>query len=569
MNINTIQIQNKYLWSIAILVLTFLVYFPVFTNGFTNWDDNIFVTDNELIRSFSTSNIINWFSNPFAEQYQPLILLSFAIDYSIDGYNPFVFHLTNLLIHLINTFLVFRFIDLLFKNSFVALLTSLFFGIHTLNVESVAWITERKNVLFTLFYLWSLICYLKYLDRNEFKYFIFALLVFVLALASKGAAVTLPLILVLIDYLYNRPLTKKLVIIEKLPFFALSLFIGIFTIVASQQYGSLSNATGYPIYMRVLISVNALIFYFEKLLLPIHLSAYYTLSSDLREVIPGLIFKFVLVYGLVLAVVLLLFKKKNKYVFFGIVFFIIQLVLFIIPTGVPVLITDRYAYVSFIGLFVIISYGLYLLFSKSKKLKIICITVLSIYVMTLSFFTFKQSKIWHDSISLWDNVIKTTGEFSFPLMKRGIAYSHVNDYDKALEDFNKSIELNVRYPVAYENRGYIYLLLKNYKLAVSDFKSALEMDPQSAYSLRNLGLCFYNLNDYEKGLGYLNQSLEIEPNNAYAYKTRGKLYVAFGQMDLACDDLYKSIDLGLSDVNESEAKGLINEHCIEHEEMNE
>lgn len=557
------QITNKYLWISAIIALICIAYIPVFTNGFTNWDDNIFITSNELIRSFSWFNIKTWFTQPFVGQYQPLVLLSFAIDYSIDGYNPMVFHLSNLALHLVNTFLVFRLVDILFRNSFIALLTSLLFGIHTLNVESVAWITERKNVLFTLFYLWSLINYLKHLEKNKYKYFLFTLILFVFALASKSAAVTLPVVLILIDYLYKRDYFKKLVVLEKLPFFALSLFVGISTIIAHQEYGALTNTTGYSFLMRVLISAKALIFYFEKLVIPINLSAYYPLSPDFKNSIAELIIGFILVYGLIIGGVILAFKKKNGFILFGLGFFIINLALFIIPAGVPVLTTDRYAYVPFIGIFVIIAYGLYFAVSKSPKLKIAGFLLIISYAFFLSIITFKQSKTWHDSITLWDHVINTTGETSFPLMKRGIAFRHLDDNEKSLKDLNQSIELNNQYPIVYENRGYIYLLEGDYNKAVPDFEQALKMDPQSAYSLRNLGLCYYNLQQYEKALLLLNRSLELEPNNAYAFKTRGKIFIGLDQHDNACHDLKKSIELGLSEINKKEASELINLYCLE------
>jgi len=563
MNANTFTINNKHLWALAIIVLTCLAYIPVFTDGFTNWDDNIFVTSNELIRSFSWFNIKTWFTQPFVGQYQPLVLLSFAIDYSINGYDPLVFHISNLLFHLVNTFLVFKFIDLLFKNTFVSLLTALLFGIHTLNVESVAWITERKNVLFTLFYLGSLICYLKYLDKNNFKYFLSTLILFVISLASKSAAVTLPVVLVLIDYIYRRDHFKKLVLIEKIPFFALSLFIGIYTIIAHQQYGALSNATGYSFWMRMLISAQALIFYFEKLVLPANLSAYYPLPQDLKNRLPQLIIGFVFMYGIIISSVVIAIKKRNNFILFGLGFFIINLVLFIIPAGVPVLTTDRYTYVPFIGIFLIMAYGLYIIINKTSKLKILWLSLIVSYVLMLSILTFKQSQLWQDSITLWNNVINKTGEASFPLMKRGIAYRHLNDFEKALNDLNASIELDNQYPVVFENRGYIYLLQEDYKNAIQDFNQAVVIDSQSAYSLRNLGLCYLNLQEYEKALSLINQSLEIDSKNAYALKTKGKINIALNKINDACIDLQQSIKLGLSDDNEKEAKALIYKYCTE------
>ena len=266
-------------------------------------------------------------------------------------------------------------------------------------------------------------------------------------------------------------------------------------------------------------------------------------------------------YGIIISLVVIAIKKKNKFILFGLGFFIINMVLFIIPAGVPVLTTDRYSYVPFIGIYLIIAVGLYLVINKTQKLKILWLSFIGLYILSLSILTFKQSQIWHDSITLWNDVIKKTGETSFPLMKRGIAHRHLNDFEKALNDLNASIELDNQYPVVFENRGYIYLLQKEYQKAIHDFNLALDMDPKSAYSLRNLGLCYYYLNEYEKALSIMNQSLGMESKNAYALKTRGKIYIALNKTDEACMDLQQSIKLGLSADNENEAKELINMYC--------
>jgi tetratricopeptide (TPR) repeat protein len=313
--------------------------------------------------------------------------------------------------------------------------------------------------------------------------------------------------------------------------------------------------------MRVLITSKALLLFGEKLFWPFNLSAYYPLSATYKESIPALIVGFILVYGVVLAALFIALKKQNKIVFFGLSFFIIHIVLFIIPAGVPVLTADRYTYVPFLGLFAILAYGLNLLISRYKQLKFPVLALLLGFTILFGYRTYSQSKTWNDSITLWNHVINTTGETSFPLMKRGIAYRNLGELDKALDDFNASIKLENPYPDIYENRGYIYLLREDYNNALINFETAVNMDSESAYAWRNLGLCNFNLGNLETALSNINRSLELEPENAYAYKTRGRIYMGLDQVDNGCPDLKMAVKLGLSEINEKEALELIEIHC--------
>jgi len=553
-------VKNDKLWLMLAVLITLISYYPVFYNDFTNWDDNFFVTDNDLIKSFSLHNIYTWFTKSHTGLYHPLVLFSFALDYSINGLNPLMFHITNMLLHVLNTLLVFRLVYLLFNNRFIAIITMLLFGVHTLHVESVAWITERKDVLYSFFFLASLNLYIIYNQKKKPGYLLMTFIFFIISLLSKASAVTLPVNLLLIDYLYGRRLISKRVINEKIPFFIMSAIFGILTVYAHHHHGSLTNSTGFTFFTRVLISGKALMFYFIKTLLPIKLSAYYPMPQILnKSILFGIAMN--LISYIILFIGLVLTFKRSKIIFAGIVFFIINIALFLVPVGVPIIQADRFIYIPSIGLFVIISYSLYYLFNKYPKIKTAGLVFISLYILLLSVLTFQQTKVWNNSLTLWDNVINTTGKTYFPLLKRGISYRQEQNYNAALADLNESIELNPDNYYAYENRGFIYLVQKKYNKAIDDFRSSLEFNPESSYAYCSLGFSFLHLDNYNEAMKNLNKAIEIYPGYADAYKNRGEVYISMENYEKACLDLEKALSLGLSEIETEEVKRLKGRFC--------
>jgi len=217
-----------------ILIATLISLYPNLNNEFVNWDDIIYVMNNDLIRSFSFDNFWKIFSSFYMGNYHPLPLLSFAFDYSIFEMDPFGYHLHNLILHLVNVGLVYFFAwHILNKQTIPSLVIALLFGIHPMHVESVAWISERKDLLYTTWYLLGLIAYVFYIKTSQRKYILWTLIAFLLSLLSKAQAVTFPLILLLLDYFYSRKFTR-LVILEKAPFFALALVFGLIAIYAQK-----------------------------------------------------------------------------------------------------------------------------------------------------------------------------------------------------------------------------------------------------------------------------------------------------------------------------------------------
>ncbi len=260
--------------AIFVALLTFAIYLPVMKNGFVNWDDDLYVYENPNIESIDL-DFFKWsFTSKVASLWHPLTLFSLALDYTLWGPSPWGFHLTNIILHALNTLLVFILTtDLIAyagnggnkcgKNNIIAgTVTALLFGIHPLHVESVAWVSERKDVLSAFFFLLSLIFYLKYACNNSKRsaFYIVCLTSFILALTSKPMAISLPFVLLILDYFPFKRLktTEKVsVLIEKLPFVLLSLLMSTITIWASYSGGALKSLETYPFMMRIFTVIKA------------------------------------------------------------------------------------------------------------------------------------------------------------------------------------------------------------------------------------------------------------------------------------------------------------------------
>ncbi|MDD4215450.1 MAG: glycosyltransferase family 39 protein, partial [Bacteroidales bacterium] len=211
----------------AILAVTAIMYSRALFNGFASLDDDDYLFDNPFIKHFNFESLKEIFSSFYLGNYHPLTTLTYLFEYHIYGLNPLPFHVLNVLLHLVNVMLVYKLSEKLSGQRFTALLVSAFFALHPMHVESVAWISERKDVLYTLFYIASLLAYLKYLKQaNKGRHYLICLSLFVLSLLSKSAAVTLPVLMIAIDFYKKRKPVLKM-FLEKIPFLLLSLLFGI------------------------------------------------------------------------------------------------------------------------------------------------------------------------------------------------------------------------------------------------------------------------------------------------------------------------------------------------------
>ncbi|MDD5571187.1 MAG: glycosyltransferase family 39 protein, partial [Bacteroidales bacterium] len=261
--------KNKdVLFAILVLAITFVVFFPSLKCDFTNLDDQYYVLNNPDIKNLSFNNIKILFSNFYVGNYQPMAMLTYAIEYKISGLNPFAYHFTNFFLHLLNTLLVFIFIKKLSSNIHVAAIASVLFGVHPLHVESVAWISERKDVLYAFFYIAGLITYLKYKEKNDVKFYLLTILLFVFSCLSKAMAVPFSIMLLLIDYLQMKKINFR-IIVDKIPFLAISFTFGLIAIYVQKLQGAstfINNVGGaYSGTDRFFLANYSLFFYIYKM----------------------------------------------------------------------------------------------------------------------------------------------------------------------------------------------------------------------------------------------------------------------------------------------------------------
>ncbi|CAN5378745.1 tetratricopeptide repeat protein [soil metagenome] len=535
--------SNNILWIAGILLLTFIVFFPILSNALTNWDDPHYLNENPLIKKLTGENIKRIFTEVFFGNYQPLHILSYAIEYHFYKLNPAGYHATSLIMHLVVTYFVYRFIFLLSTNSTIALIAALLFGIHPLHVESVAWAAERKDLLYAMFFLGSLNLYIRYIkDGMKIKYLIYAFLLFALSIMSKAMASSLPPVLILIDYYYGRKFNAKIVF-EKIPFFVLALIFGFIATHTVSTTGQVS-LNAFSLVERIMIANMNLLNYVFKLILPVQLSAFYPYPHRVDGHLPTYYFIApVIVIGLLILIIRSV--KKSKVIIFGAGFFVASLILVLqlFPVG-PTIISERYSYVSSIGFFFVVAWFIQQLIVKRPAMKTAVISVLVVYCLFLSVSTYARSKVWKDSITLWTNVLDQFPDVGVALNNRGNIYGkEMGDLDRALIDFNRSVQYDPTYENAYVNRGIVFCMKGQFENAITDFNKALELKPDYFDARFNRGIAYTQTNQPDKAIA---DFTFLEPGNkddSRIFMSRGRAYSEGKKFNEALADLNRAIEL--------------------------
>ena len=516
-------------WHIPfILIITTLVYLPVLNAGFVNWDDPDYIYNNNVIKDLG--KVADFFSVKIQGNFHPLTMISLALNYAISGYDAWSYHLLNLVLHLVNCFLVYKFVMLLSRNnSLIAFVTSLLFAIHPMHVESVAWVSERKDVLYTLFFIAGHIAYTKYIDTGNKKQYWMTLLFLVLSLLSKPAAVIFPVSLFCIDILRGRSFSFKL-IGEKIPFFIPAVLIGLVTINAQKEAG----ATGeeyFSFASNLLFGFYGIMMYFFKLILPIGQSAFYPFPP-LNEKLPAIYYVAPL-FTILLALITYFTWKKHKAVVFGISFYLINLLLVLQVFSVgSAVIAERYTYVPYIGLFYIGGYLLNMVVKKDMQRSYQIAIGLG---LVFSVVAFLQVQNWKDGAALWDNVIKHQPS-SRAYNSRGNLFREEKQYDKAREYYSKAMQRNRADHESFNNRANIYTDLGKFDSAYIDYKSALAIKPDYYVTYDNLGAMFVKMNMFDSALFYLNKAIQLDPGYKPAYNNRAVCFINMQRFEESIKD---------------------------------
>jgi len=520
---------QKNLWEIFIIALVaFVLYSPVLKASILNWDDPDYV--NEEFFKQSLLNLKHLIVTPIQGNYHPLTMLSLLLNYGVSGMNGWSYHLLNVLLHVANSILVFRFVLLLTKGKrVIAFVSAVLFAIHPMHVESVAWISERKDVLYALFFMLGLISYTKYVDTGNRKLYAGTLGFFVLSLLSKPAAVIFPLVLFCVDIFTRRKFTRTL-IVEKIPFFVLSLAMGIITYLA-QKEGAVDTQGTFDTVTRALMGFYGIMMYFVKLILPFNLSPFYPFAGA-NGPLPTAYYVAPL-FSLLLAAACIYSWRRRRIVAFGILFYIINLLLVLqfLPVG-SAIIADRYTYVPYVGLFFIIGCIINDL-SKGKIYKAYAITLPA--VLLFSFLTFRQSAVWENSASLWDHALSINPNFK-AYLNRALAYDQEKNYEKAIEFYTEGIRLNPKERDGQFLRGKAYVAINNPDLAYVDFKNCLAIDSVYFAAMDNLGVIYLGRKQYDSALLNFNRALELKTDYSSSYKNRALTFMELKRYEEAIAD---------------------------------
>lgn len=528
---SAIKLDKRHKISLLVLaIFTFLTFTSSLDNGFVNWDDDRNIYENELITTLNNENF--WentreiFTSDVIGGYNPLTIFTFALEQKFFGLDqPFYWHLNNLILHLVCVIFVFL-IGWRLKLPFIAtvILTALF-AVHPMRVESVAWLTERKDVLFGAFYFLAMYYYLKGKQEGFRKrdYLIIAI-AFLCSLLSKIQAVILPLSLILVDYYIskNATITFKS-IIRKAPYFLGSLIIGLLGIHFLSNEGSIQQQAYFGI-SRIFIGSFSLTVYFFKSLIPYELSPLYPYPSSLDWRFYASIITFI-VTPLILY---LAYIKKWRVIFFGLGFFLVNVVLLLQIVGAGQgFIADRFTYIPYFGLFFIFAFYIAKFIQSKPKYKSIILGVTAVVIAGYAFMTYQQNKIWENGGTLWTHVLKYYDKSTLPYGNRANFYRDNGLTAQALSDYSSVIRLAPDKPEPYNSRARLYFnfnerdsLLK----ALENYNKAIELKPNEVEYLVNRGATYAKLNDYDNAMRNLEQAEQLDPNFANIYLNRSVLH---------------------------------------------
>jgi protein O-mannosyl-transferase len=588
---NSAPTRSRFFFPALAALITFAVFSLSFGHEFVDWDDMEYVVKNPLLLYPAVYGYADCWKTIVALNYHPLTMMSLMANARWFGMGPGSFIVTNVLIHSLNTVLVYWLANRLSgQNAWVAFFTALLWGIHPMHVESVVWVSERKDVLYTLFFLAACLTYLRYKDQNRASWFWATFGLFVLACLSKGMAVVLPVVLLLLDYWVDTRVSDRRAVVQKLPFFLVSLLFGWIAVTVQSGdtfYGMLTileqkEAIGQdPFSWRWFVYGSfGFLLYVLKLLVPVQMAAFYPYPDDVTQ-IPGLYWLGPVALLATLSVLVWAVKTGHRLLVFGLGFFLvtIALVLQFMTVGAAVM-ADRYSYLAYFGL-------LFLLVTAVNQYvpsALMSRAVLGVFAVVCLFLTVQQIKTWQTTETLWNHALQFSPNNDQLLEGLGSYYGQKNDLDKAQAMYEEALKNGTTRFQVYNGLGNVYGLKGDPERAAKMFDEALRIKPDHSDTHYNRGLTLMRVrpadalasfnaalkyapqNDtlivptrafaalqakqYQAAITDYTQTIAWKPNDAIAYHNRGVCRFNLGDKAGAIADIRKSLAL---DPNYSEA----------------
>ena len=541
MNIKKLIDNKPILFLIGILAACFAIYYPSLSFKFLmNFDDDILLLSGPEAQEFSFDVLKSIFTEPKYGLYHPITSLTWNLEYTLFGADPFYYHLNNLVFHLINVCLVFVLIAKLFKNNGVALLSAALFAIHPMHVENIVWLSSRKDLVYGLFFLSSLVSYHKYLEKKSISAYVLAILFFILSILSKANAIVLPALFILFDWYKGKSNWLKM-IGSKIPWFILSAVIVCITYSTQQAEGFIREIDDtFNIVDRLFLLTYSIGHYFFNFILPIDLDAknFYPLKDG--NMLP-ILYYLSLIALAVLALVILRSKSK-KQLLFAILFALIVLfpVLKLVPTGND-LVSNRYAYMPYVML-----YGVFMLLivnGKKAWLKLVPFLAIALF----AFKSYNYQDTYRDSIKLWSSIIENANDNksmkAMAFNERGQVYLKQGNQTSAIGDISRALKLEPTLLRGLLNRAKLYDLQNKLDLALKDLNKALEKYPESVEALKNRGVILSKQNKAEQAIVDFDKAIGITPKRADLYNNKGIAYSILNNSEAALENFAKAIKL--------------------------
>ena len=529
------------------LIITFACFFNTTNNQFVNWDDDRNFYENEHVTTINKDNF--WsnskkiFTSNVIGNYNPLTIWTFAVEKRMYGFEkPGKWHTTNIILHLICVFFIYRICLLLGLRWQGSLFVAILFGIHPMRVESVAWVTERKDVLFGAFYLSALYFYIKG-KLNGKKYHILIFTLFLLSLFSKIQAVILPLSMIAVDYYLGDRLDWKL-ILKKAPYFLMSLIFGLVGLVFLKDQGALENAVTYPFWQRIFVGSYSYMIYLAKAIVPYKLSPLYPYSPK----IPSYFYPTILLFPAMAYGMYMMYKRNLKVWLFGLIFFTVNIMflLQILGAGQGFL-ADRFTYIAYFGLFFIAGFYFDKYIQEKVNLKYIFYGFAAVLFLVFGYMTIQQNTVWKNSETLWTHVLQHYQKATLPYGNRANYLRQQGRTKEALRDYSKATTLNPKGDQAFNSRARLYFDIATTRdtllLALQDYNRAVELSPKNGEFLINRGATHARLGDIDQAIADINEGLKYKPDHAVGYLNRSVLYNAQGKIQEALNDINSYLKL--------------------------
>lgn len=543
---------------IFLALATFVVYWQVLDHDFLSYDDGQYVTQNKQLKKEISSESIIWaFTTDYASNWHPVTWLSHMLDYQNYGSDPRGHHLSNLLFHIANVILLFAVLNRMTGAIWQSAMVSVLFALHPLNVDSVAWIAERKNVLSAFFWFLTMWAYLNYIEKRNLGRYCMVVFLFALGLMSKPMLVTLPCALILLDYWplgrlrlgqNTNPLKRRNVEIpkdyertlsqlffEKIPLFVLSIGSCIVTFLAQKAGGALAADETYGLKIR---SANAMISYLDylkKIIWPLDLSVFYPHPGLAVSLWKGV--GFGVVVFLISAYAALMMRRK-AYLTVGWFWYLGTLapVIGIIQVGAQAM-ADRYMYIPLIGIFIIIAWGIPDLLNFWPKRDRAMAVSAGIIISVLGVLTWKQTSYWKNDLTLFKHAIEVAdNEYSrlaFSYNKVGVAYNKQGEYAKATLHFRKAIKLMPRFAFPHSNLGFALNQQGKIEEATAHYIESVRLMPENAITQYKLGNFLSGQNKFEEAIPHYQKAIKYKNDYALAHLNLGLAFSKTGKTEMA------------------------------------